>query len=121
MRLPLGDPAVVSTAFPKAESEAIAGRDSDSPMAEAASKQAEVINANEMAAEVAMGTPWYHWRNLYGQSKGHCRPGLPSMIFHLPPCVRPCGERAVRHFVRLVCNGTRPVRPAWLHSERIHE
>lgn len=74
-----GDPATISAALTKSESEAVAKWDSIARVAEAASKQAEVINAT-MAAEVAKGMPWYHWRNLYGQSVT-VEVGLTSMIF----------------------------------------
>lgn len=74
-----GDPATVSAAVSKAESEVIAKWDAIARIAEANSKQAEVINAT-MTAEIAKGMPWYHWRNIYGQSVT-VEVSLTSLIF----------------------------------------
>lgn len=61
------DPATVSAALSKADTEACAKYDFLKSVVEGNTAQAQTINAT-MTAEVAKGMPWYHWRNLYGIS-----------------------------------------------------
>lgn len=64
-----GDPAVVSVALSKAESEVVAKWDAIARIAQA---QADVDKVNveqineTIRAETAAGVSWYHWRHLIG-------------------------------------------------------
>lgn len=62
-----GDPAVVTAALSKAETEACARYDYLKAVVQSNAAQSESINQT-MRAELASGQVWYAWRNLWGYS-----------------------------------------------------